>query len=177
MKRALVDSLARILLASMLIAGGQAIGAVQPALADQFIVNLLSKKCLDVAGAPGKANGTRIQLWTCERGDSATDQLWEFTNDGHIRNTLSGRCVDVAGAHGTKTGTGIQLWDCEDPKRVPGTDQLWDFEGGFIVNRLSGKCLDVSGAPGTRNGAPILLWDCEESGFNANGSATDHLWR
>ena len=50
-----------------------------------FIVNLLSKKCIDVAGAPGTANGRKLVLWDCElegfnpSNDSPTDQRWQTT--------------------------------------------------------------------------------------------------
>ncbi|MBW4675206.1 MAG: patatin-like phospholipase family protein [Desmonostoc geniculatum HA4340-LM1] len=51
---------------------------------DKFIVNSLSGKCIDVAGAPGRTNGAALQLWDCERSGrnadngSTTDQKWEL---------------------------------------------------------------------------------------------------
>lgn len=51
-----------------------------------FIRNTLSGKCIDVAGAPGQANGARLQLWDCELSGrnrdngSDTDQQWRFAN-------------------------------------------------------------------------------------------------
>ncbi|MCT7958476.1 hypothetical protein, partial [Laspinema palackyanum] len=51
----------------------------------RFIVNSLSGKCIDVAGAPGNTNGAALQLWDCEtsgrNGDngSQTDQRWSLT--------------------------------------------------------------------------------------------------
>ena len=60
--------------------------------------------CVDVAGA-NSANGTRVQLWTCN-GSGA--QQWTVGTDGTIR--ALGKCMDVAGA--TANGTQIQLWDC-----------------------------------------------------------------
>lgn len=94
----------------------------------RFIVNQLSGRCIDVAGAPGTENGAQLQLWDCESSGrnpngTPTDQLWEFLPDGFIRNSLSGRCIDVAGAPGTRNGAPIQLFDCE----VAGgeSDQYW----------------------------------------------------
>ncbi|MBD2124859.1 RICIN domain-containing protein, partial [Microcoleus sp. ZQ-A2] len=51
---------------------------------DGFIMNVLSGKCIDVAGAPGRAIGTPLQLWDCEtsgrnlENGSLTDQRWTF---------------------------------------------------------------------------------------------------
>lgn len=154
----------------------------------RFINNLLSGKCIDVAGAPGRSNGAPLQLWDCELtgvnpdNNSTTDQRWVLTNGGFIRNTLSGKCIDVAGAPGRDNGALLQLWDCElsGRNRDNGstTDQRWTITGnGFIRNTLSGKCIDVAGAPGQSNGARLQLWDCELSGRNRdNGSDTDQQW-
>lgn len=153
-----------------------------------FINNLISGKCIDVAGAPGRENGAPLQLWDCELtginpdNNSITDQRWLLTSDGFIRNTLSGKCIDVAGAPGRGNGAPLQLWDCElsGRNRDNGstTDQRWTITGnGFIRNTLSGKCIDVAGAPGQTNGTRLQLWDCELSGRNReNGSDTDQQW-
>ncbi len=154
-----------------------------------FVVNSLSGKCIDVAGSPGRSNGTRLQLWDCELSGtnpdngSITDQRWVLTRNGFIRNTLSGKCIDVAGAPGRSNGAVLQLWNCElsgtNPDNGSITDQRWVLTGnGFIRNTLSGKCIDVAGAPGRSNGAVLQLWDCELSGTNLdNGSITDQRWQ
>jgi len=155
----------------------------------RFINNILSGKCIDVSGAPGRENGTPLILWDCELtsvnpdNNSITDQRWILTSQGFIRNALSGKCIDVAGAPGRANGDKLQLWDCELSGRNSDngtiTDQRWFFtSGGFIRNRLSGKCIDVAGAPGRSNGSTLQLWDCELSGRNAdNNSATDQRWQ
>jgi hypothetical protein len=49
-----------------------------------FIQNTSSGKCIDVDGAPGMANGTKLQLWDCEwsgfhpDNGSVTDQRWQW---------------------------------------------------------------------------------------------------
>jgi len=153
-----------------------------------FIVNKLSGKCIDVAGAPGRDNAASLQLFDCEfsgrnrDNDSETDQKWTITGDGFIKNSLSGRCIDVAGAPGTGNATKLQLFDCETSGRNRDndseTDQRWTITGdGFIKNKLSGRCIDVAGAPGKGNAAPLQLFDCELSGRNRdNGSETDQQW-
>lgn len=170
-----------------------AAGLVGPAFSQpstgRFINNVLSGKCIDVSGAPGRENGAPLTLWDCELtgvnpdNNSITDQRWILTSQGFIRNTLSGKCIDVAGAPGRASGAKLQLWDCELSGRNGDngsiTDQRWVFtSGGFLRNRLSGKCIDVSGAPGRTNGAVLQLWDCELSGLNAdNNSVTDQKWQ
>ncbi len=57
----------------------------------RFINNVLSGKCIDVAGAPGRGNGAPLQLWDCELtganpdNNSTTDQRWVLTNGGFMR--------------------------------------------------------------------------------------------
>ncbi len=102
-----------------------------------FIVNKLSGKCIDVAGAPGRDNAAPLQLFDCELSgrnrdnDSETDQRWTITGDGFIKNKLSGRCIDVAGAPGKGNAAPLQLFDCElsGRNRDNGsqTDQQWDL--------------------------------------------------
>ena len=154
----------------------------------RFINNLLSGKCIDVAGASSRSNGAPLQLWDCELSGASpedgamTDQKWILTSGGFIRNTLSGKCIDVAGASSQSNGAPLQLWDCElsgiSPDNGLTTDQRWTFtSNGFIRNTLSGKCLDVAGAPGQSNGTRLQLWDCELSGRDHDtGSVTDQRW-
>ena len=153
-----------------------------------FIVNKLSGKCIEVAGAPGRDNAAPLQLFDCESSgrnrdnNSKTDQKWTITGDGFIKNSLSGRCIDVAGAPGKGNATKLQLFDCETSGRNRDnnseTDQRWTITGdGFIKNKLSGRCIDVAGAPGKDDAAPLQLFDCELSGRNRdNGSQTDQKW-
>ncbi|SIR59468.1 glycosyl hydrolase family 18 protein [Micromonospora avicenniae] len=105
-------------------------------------------KCVDVAAA-GTANGTPIQLYTC---NGTTAQRWTVGGDGTLR--ALGKCADVTSA-GTANGTKIQLWDCN------GTGaQVWQAQSnGTLRNPASNKCLDAtdnSSADGTR----LQIWDC-----------------
>ncbi|MBD2773058.1 RICIN domain-containing protein [Iningainema tapete] len=55
-----------------------------PQTSGMFIRNLLSGKCIDVAGASGQVNGDQLQLWDCEvsgrnaDNGSPTDQKWSL---------------------------------------------------------------------------------------------------
>ncbi|MEV6810788.1 glycosyl hydrolase family 18 protein [Micromonospora sp. NPDC051296] len=108
----------------------------------------IAGKCVDVAAA-GTANGTAIQLYTCN-GTAA--QRWTVASDSTLR--ALGKCMDVTSA-GTANGTAIQLWDCN------GTGaQVWQAQSnGTLRNPASNKCLDATGnssADGTR----LQIWDC-----------------
>ncbi|MEV1010810.1 ThuA domain-containing protein [Streptomyces sp. NPDC049881] len=106
----------------------------------------LDGKCVDVSGS-NTADGTRIQLWTCN-GTGA--QNWTLPGDGTIR--ALGKC---ATATGTGDGSAIQLFTCDG-----GTDQRWTPQAnGALLNPVSNKCADadgVSSADGTR----LHLWSC-----------------
>jgi beta-glucanase (GH16 family) len=107
-------------------------------------------KCVDVSGA-NTANGTAIQLWTCN-GTNA--QNWS-----HVGNTLQalGKCMDVTSA-GTANGTKVQLWDCN------GTGaQAWTVgPNNELINSNSGRCLDATG-PSSADGTRLQIWDCAGS--------------
>jgi beta-glucanase (GH16 family) len=103
-------------------------------------------KCMDVAAA-NSANGTQIQLWTCN-GTNA--QQW--SRSGSTYRAL-GKCLDVSGA-GTANGTRVQLWDCN------GTGaQNWTYTNNQLINPNSGKCLDATGVS-SADGTPLQIWDC-----------------
>jgi hypothetical protein len=108
----------------------------------------LAGKCLDVRGG-SSANGTQIQLYTCQQGNAA--QTW--TRSGQTLQAL-GKCLDV-NAGGTANGTKIQLWTCNG-----GGNQAWTAPGdGTLRNPQSGKCLDVSGN-NSADGTAVHLWSC-----------------
>jgi glucose/arabinose dehydrogenase len=104
-------------------------------------------KCVDVSGA-NTADGTRIQLWTCN-GTAA--QQWSLPGDGTIR--ALGKCLDVAGG-ATANGTVTQLWTCN------GTGaQQWVAQSGGLRNPQSGRCLEAAGGS-TADGTVLHVWDC-----------------
>ncbi|REF99847.1 glucose/arabinose dehydrogenase [Asanoa ferruginea] len=102
-------------------------------------------KCLDVNNA-GTADGTKIQLWTCN-GSAA--QQW--TRVGDTFRAL-GKCLDIDNA-GTADGTKVQLWNCN------GTGaQVWQPQAnGSILNPQSGKVLDALGGS-SADGTQIHIW-------------------
>ncbi|MFC5959412.1 ThuA domain-containing protein [Streptomyces pratens] len=105
-------------------------------------------KCLDVDGG-GSADGTKVQLWTCN-GTGA--QTWTLAGDGTFR--ALGKCLDVSGG-ASVDGTKVQLWTCNGS----GAQRWAPQPDGTVRNSQSAKCLDASG--GTWNdGTPVHLWTC-----------------
>ena len=104
-------------------------------------------KCVDVNGA-GSADGTKIQLWTCNSG---TNQQW--TRNGSTLRAL-GKCMGVAGG-ATADGSLVQLSTCT------GTGgQNWTAgANGSLVNAGSGKCLDANGGS-SADGTQLIIWSC-----------------
>jgi len=75
----------------------------------------IAGKCVDVAAA-SSANGTAIQLYTCN-GTGA--QVWQAQGNGTLRNPQANKCLDATGASAAD-GTRLQIWDC-----FGGTNQVW----------------------------------------------------
>src|SRR4029453_910292 len=94
------------------------------------------------------ADGTKIQLWTCN-GSAA--QNWSRT--GQTFRAL-GKCLDVAGG-APANGTKARLWTCNGPGAQNGAPQ----SDGTIRNPQSGRCLDVS-QNSSADGQQIHIWDC-----------------
>ena len=111
----------------------------------------IAGKCVDVASA-NSANGTAIQLWTC---NSSSAQTWTVGTDGTVR--ALGKCMDITSA-GTANGTKVQLWDCNGSGA-----QVWQAQAnGTLTNPTSGRCLDATG-PSSADGTRLQIWDCAAS--------------
>jgi hypothetical protein len=105
-------------------------------------------KCIDIAAA-GTANGTAVQLYTCN-GTGA--QQWTLSGSTLV-NPNSGRCLDVTGAS-TANGAKVQIYDCNSTSA-----QAWSFANGELVNSGSGKCLDATGMS-SADGTRLQIWSC-----------------
>jgi len=105
-------------------------------------------KCVDVSNS-GTADGTKIQLWTCN-GTGA--QRWTLPGDNTVR--ALGKCLDVRSS-GTANGTITWLWTCNGS----GAQQWVAQADGTLRNPPSGRCLDASGAS-SADGTQLHIWDC-----------------
>ncbi|QDQ14459.1 virulence factor [Streptomyces spectabilis] len=110
-------------------------------------------KCLDVQGG-GKANGTPVQLYTC---NGSPAQKWQIDGE-RLRNVNSGKCLDVKGAS-TANGAAAHIWRCNGSAA-----QKWQYTTrgtSTLKNVGTGNCLDL---PKYENGSNARLWDCSGTG-------------
>ncbi|HEU5473829.1 MAG TPA: carbohydrate-binding protein, partial [Actinophytocola sp.] len=116
-------------------------------------------KCVDISGA-ATADGTKIQLWTCN-GTGA--QTWTVTPSmsGATLRAL-GKCIDISGG-GTADNTRVQLWTCNGT----GAQNWTAGTGGTLVNPQSNKCLTPQ-AGGTADGTQLVILTCS--------GATNQRW-
>ncbi len=113
--------------------------------------------CLEVQGG-GKANGTAVQLYTCNNGAAQQWTLEGGEGDLHLRNVGSQKCLDVAG-NASANGTKIQISDCYKSK---GQSWAGDVRASSPLKSVStGKCLDLSAFAKSTD---ARLWDCKDAG-------------
>ncbi|MEU6063120.1 RICIN domain-containing protein [Streptomyces sp. NPDC047082] len=114
-------------------------------------------KCLDVEGG-GTANGTAVQVYTCNGGSAQEWQLWGSYDGGYaLANTKSLKCLDVAGGKNAD-GTKIQISSCNGSKA-----QQWDFDvraAGVFRNAATDKCLNLPSFDNSKNSS---LLGCNSS--------------
>ncbi|MEY9907516.1 putative alpha-1,2-mannosidase [Catenulispora sp. MAP12-49] len=117
------------------------------------ITSGIAGKCADDSSR-GTANGTHIQLWTC---NGSVAQQFTVNSNGSLG--VMGGCVDVTSG-GTTDGTLVQLYTCN------GTgSQVWQQQSnGSLVNPQSGKCLDDPNST-TTDGTQLQIYTC--NGTNA----------
>ncbi|MFG3336553.1 RICIN domain-containing protein [Streptomyces tendae] len=127
------------------------------------VVNANSHKCLDAQGGATR-NGTAVQQWTCEAGNS--NQQWQFqpTDSGFykvVSRNATAQAWDVTGgASATANGAKIQLWGYgggtnQQFKPLQHTDGTWSFS----PRNNTGQCLDITDVS-TTNGARLQQWNC-----------------
>ncbi|MGW2571097.1 RICIN domain-containing protein [Streptomyces sp. NPDC001537] len=111
-------------------------------------------KCLDAQGS-GTANGTPVQIYTC---NNSAAQEWKFGGlyDGgySLYNTNARKCLDVQNGNDAN-GTKIRLWTCNGS-----APQQWQFDvraAGELRNAATDKCLDLHTFT---NGNDAQLYTC-----------------
>lgn len=103
------------------------------------------------------ANGTQLDLWTCNGG---ANQQWSAsgTTTG-VTLKVGGKCMDTKGGS-TARLTPVVLFDCNGS-----ANQLWTLEpdGSIYKNNSPNQCLFPNNQGGSYQGAPIVLSDCDGS--------------
>ncbi|WP_433455638.1 RICIN domain-containing protein [Streptomyces sp. CA-142005] len=111
-------------------------------------------KCLDVQGG-GTANGTAVQIYTCNDSAAQEWKFWGVYDGGYaLYNTNARKCLDVKSGDDAN-GTKIQLWSCNGSPA-----QQWDFDvraAGELRNAATNKCLDLHTFT---NGNDAQLYTC-----------------
>jgi RHS repeat-associated protein len=126
-------------------------------------------KCLDDS-AGGTADGTKIQIYSCNGG---VNQLWTLGADGTVK--IHGKCMMVTGS-GTANNTKIILFTCNGSG-----GQKWQLGAGFsLVNPQSGKCLDDPSGSSV-NATQVQIYTCNATNpqkwrLLGNGSAPTGAW-
>jgi hypothetical protein len=114
----------------------------------------LAGMCMDDNG-DATANGTRIQIWSC---NGRASQNWTFEPDGNPGGagtlTIHGKCLDIID-RGTANDTKVQLFTCDG---LGNQQWLIDGSAGQLFNPASGRCLTDPG--GTTNGVQLWISNC-----------------
>ncbi|MFD4133728.1 RICIN domain-containing protein, partial [Streptomyces goshikiensis] len=128
---------------------------------DGQIRNAASGRCLNLEGAGGWTNGTKLILFDCLGGSNEKFKLTaenQVPNPvGRIVNPTSGRCLNLEGSGPWNNGNGVILFDCVSAAL---NEQFKITTEGQILNPASGRCLNLEGADGWTNGTKVLLRDC-----------------
>jgi len=116
--------------------------------------------CLDANTAQGGANGTRVQIWSCNRQDQQEWQFYQVSGDVYnIVNVRYGLCLDADFNHINQNGDQLQLWTCNGTGQQEwiypnlGTPYFTDIFCYFNSNAVDA---DISKPFG--NGTKVQLW-------------------
>jgi hypothetical protein len=115
----------------------------------------LGGKCMDDSGN-STANGTKIQIWTCNGGAGQSWAYYPDTDPGDAGTLVhNGKCLDVTNG-GTANGTKLDLYSCNGSG-----SQQWYVVGsaGELYNPQSGKCAEDPYSS-TANGRQLDIWTC-----------------
>ena len=142
-----------------------AVGGIEPAQAASHPIfvwkSQRSGRCVDADLGTIGANGTKVQLWSC---NLSSQQNWVLYGDGTIRSSRSGQCLDADLNTIRANGTRVQLWKCNGTMQ-----QKWTITGGStggshqVLSRYSNRCVDADLNTIGTNGTKVQLWDCNGS--------------
>src|SRR5579859_3578146 len=135
------------------------------------IVSAQSGLCVDDAGG-SSANGTSVQEWTCQGGN--TNQEWQFqpTSNGYYKVVSFNSASEVWDVTNLSTADGalIQLWSFGGGANQQWQPQAIDSTHYKFVNLNSAKCLDNSGS--TTTGTQFKQWTCQSGNINQSYTLT-----
>lgn len=118
-----------------------------------YVAFQLLGQCMDVTGGVS-ANGTPVQLWTCNGGGN---QAWHLFADGTLRPKFNtGKCLDLTN-WSTANGNKLEIWDCNG-----GANQKWTADPVYhYLVGYGGKCVDAPNFS-SANGTVLDYWTCNK---------------
>jgi len=126
------------------------------------LVNALSGKCVDVAGA-SVADGGNIQQATCNTNLAQVFDVSQTVSGIYkLKNVGSGKAVDVSGSS-TADGANVQQWNDNGTNAQRFRVTRTQGNRYVLTNVNSGKCVDVANAS-LNDGANIQQWSCNNGG-------------
>ncbi|GIG87104.1 RICIN domain-containing protein [Plantactinospora endophytica] len=125
----------------------------------QYVRNRYRGQCLDGDRHTIPADGSKVQLWACNRW---TNQAWILTTvNGYpagyywIQNYHRGQCLGGDRNTIPADGAKVQLWACNG-----WTNQIWMWNGAQFRNYYGRQCLDGDRATIPADGSKVRLWAC-----------------
>lgn len=137
------------------------LGFATPASAERLMNHWYWPACLDMDVAQGGANGSKVQLWTC---NGWPNQDWNWVDLGNgwfeLRNG-DNKCLDLDIAQPVGNGDRVQAWDCNGwANQQWRAEQQSDNPNAFrLVNRQYG-CLDADWNGRYYDGKTVQIWAC-----------------
>ena len=135
----------------------------------------IHSKCLNIVNN-GTANGSKIQLWSCNGG---ANEEWEITGFlGQLYNPQSGKCLEDPG-FSTTNGKQLDIWTCKTTNTNT-NNQNWLLPASPFESAVSGKCINAAGNS-TANGTKIISYSCnsgsnEKLGVLSTTGGYTYLW-
>ncbi|GHF29850.1 hypothetical protein GCM10018790_04180 [Kitasatospora xanthocidica] len=153
-----IASATALLLVSQPASAAPATPATSTALTPTRIINIATKKCLEVADWRID-DGTPIRQWDCTGG---ANQSWYIVdiygvNRFTLANAFTHKCVDIPGEN-AYAGAALVQWECN----YNANQRFWKYSASstgpvysFQWNRYA---IEIGGFS-SNNGAPAQLWD------------------
>ena len=126
------------------------------------LVNALSGKCVDVAGA-SRADGGNIQQATCNTNLAQVFDVTQTASSVYkLINVGSGKAIDVSSSS-TADGANVQQWNDNGTNAQRFRIERTQGNRYTLTNVNSGKCVDVAAAS-LNDGANIQQYGCNGTG-------------
>ncbi|MFG2919255.1 RICIN domain-containing protein [Kitasatospora sp. NPDC048298] len=157
------NTLARLLTASALVAGGSML-LPDPAVAQAgfHVVNMATGKCATPAGGVSTDNNVTLVQYNCDNDASRHWYLGNWSNNTfQLVNAKTGKCATVAGGVSTANNVTLVQYNCDND-----SSRRWRLSNGDgssyqFVNVKTGKCATVAGGVSADNNVTLVQYNCD----------------